>query len=188
VWRRRGVSVFVVPAPRRFTLWTETWRAPPTILARLEAALRTAGFVVARGGDWDRWDLEVRGGLLGRARLVMAVEEHGHGKQLWRFRVWPRYSRGAVAGTVSFAALAIGAAADGATAVALALAATAAALVARGILEGGHAIAAFLVGRHRMKRDLSIAAPARTAATPTRPAARPASRWPHAQPTDAQSA
>jgi glycosyltransferase involved in cell wall biosynthesis len=188
VWRRRGVSVFVPPVPRRYTLWTETWRAPQTILAGLEASLRTAGFVVGRGGDWDRWDLEVRGGLLGRARLVMAVEEHGHGRQLFRFRVWPRYSRVAMAGTLALAVLAIGAAIDGAPTVAVALLATAAGVVTRGVLEGGHAIAAFLLGHHRMKRDLASAAPARAVGRVTRRVRMPSSRWPEAQPTDAQSA
>ncbi len=39
----------------------------------------------------------MRGGILGSARLRMAVEEHGAGRQLARFRVWPRLSRGFVA-------------------------------------------------------------------------------------------
>ncbi|HEX9819802.1 MAG TPA: hypothetical protein VGD07_09340, partial [Methylomirabilota bacterium] len=188
VWRRRGLSVFVVPAPRRFTLWTETWREAPAMLARLEAALRAAGFVVARGGDWDRWDLEVRGGLLGRARLLMAVEEHGHGKQLWRFRVSSRYSVAAAATIVALAGLAVAAALDGAPAVALALGATATAVAARGILEGGHAVAAFLVGHHWLKRGLPVTVAARAPVAPGRHARKPARRWPSAQPTDAKSA
>ena len=188
VWRRRGLSVFVVPAPRRFTLWTETWREAPAMLARLEAALRAAGFVVARGGDWDRWDLEVRGGLLGRARLLMAVEEHGHGKQLWRFRVSSRYSVVAAATIVALAGLAAAAALDGAPAAALALGATAAAVAARGILEGGHAVAAFLVGHHWLKRGLPVTVAARAPVAPGRHARKPARRWPSVQPTDAKSA
>jgi hypothetical protein len=187
VWRRRGVSVFVPPVPRHFTLWTETWRAPHTILVGLEAALRAAGFVVARGGDWDRWDLEVRGGMLVRARLVMAVEEHGHGKQLWRFRVWPCYSRVAVAGTGALAALAIAAAVDGAPAVAIALGVAAAGIVARGVLEGGHAIAAFLLGHHQMKRELAYATAREVFRARRRVPVAP-TRWPKAQPSDAQSA
>src|SRR5207244_12714664 len=35
---------------------------------------------------------EVRCGFLGAARLRMAIEEHGGGKQLVRFRAWPRVS------------------------------------------------------------------------------------------------
>ena len=60
--------------------------------ARRRPALRTAGRRVARGSAWDRWDLEVSGGLLGGARVRMAVEEHGAGRQLIRFNAWPRWS------------------------------------------------------------------------------------------------
>jgi hypothetical protein len=35
----------------------------------------------------------VRGGLIGLARLQLAVEEHGGGKQMLRFRILPRFSR-----------------------------------------------------------------------------------------------
>src|SRR5207247_7974155 len=45
------------------------------------------------GGDTDRWDIQVRLGPLGSARLRVAVEEHGQGRQLVRYRVWPRWSR-----------------------------------------------------------------------------------------------
>jgi hypothetical protein len=54
--------------------------------------LRDHGVTVRRGGSFDRWDLEVRGGLLGGARLSMVNEEHGRGQQLLRFRCWPRWS------------------------------------------------------------------------------------------------
>jgi O-antigen biosynthesis protein len=48
--------------------------------------------VSCRGGDYDRWDLEVRGGLLGAVRLLATTEEHGAGRQLVRFRLWPKCS------------------------------------------------------------------------------------------------
>jgi hypothetical protein len=79
----------------------------------LEAALQTAGGVVRRGGTFDRWDLEFRGGLLGAARLRMAVEEHGSGAQLVRLHAWPRCAPGAIVLTAVLAALAIAAAHDG---------------------------------------------------------------------------
>jgi hypothetical protein len=53
------------------------------------ASLPGAGAAVRRGGDFDRWDLEVRGGLLGTARLMMVIEEHGDGRQYVRIRIWP---------------------------------------------------------------------------------------------------
>ena len=51
---------------------------------------------VKRGGDFDRWDLEVRGGLLGCIRAVAMIEEHGAGKQLFRLRAWPQIPRPAI--------------------------------------------------------------------------------------------
>ena len=76
--------------PRRAQVWSETWLAPEAWLEEVEARLRSAGTVSARGGDFDRWDLAIRGGILGGARLLMAIEEHGAGQQLVRFRMSPR--------------------------------------------------------------------------------------------------
>jgi hypothetical protein len=91
-WRRASTARFEIPLARRLRVWSEKWFAPEDWLHRAESALRTAGRRVARGSAWDRWDLEVTGGLLGGARLRMAVEEHGAGRQLIRFKVWPRWS------------------------------------------------------------------------------------------------
>ncbi len=96
-WRRRGRDGLAAPFPRTLEVWSETWLAAADRLAILEEGCRAAGAPVEAGGDWDRWDLQVRGGILGSARLRMAVEEHGAGRQLARFRVWPRLSRGFVA-------------------------------------------------------------------------------------------
>jgi len=70
------------------------------------------GAVVQRGGDFDRWDLEVRGGLFGCARMLMGIEEHGGGKQLVRFRTWPKFWGLAIVIDIVFALLALGAALD----------------------------------------------------------------------------
>jgi glycosyltransferase involved in cell wall biosynthesis len=92
-WRRRGVRSFATPRRRAFWLWSEHWTAPLERLQAFEAALRARGAAFRRGGDFDRWDFEVRGGMLGAARALMAVEEHGAGRQLVRLRIWPRVSR-----------------------------------------------------------------------------------------------
>ena len=76
----------------------------------LANTLRRDGAVLVLGGEYDRWDLEARGGTLGAARLFMAVEEHGTGKQLFRFRSWPRFSLEGVIAIVVFTGLSIGAA------------------------------------------------------------------------------
>jgi hypothetical protein len=91
-WRRRGDLHFIFPLPRLHTLWHEAWQAPEKRLEGLEAALRARGAIVHRGGDYDRWDLEVVGGLLGVLRNRMAIEEHGAGRQLVRLKSWPRPS------------------------------------------------------------------------------------------------
>jgi hypothetical protein len=89
-WRRRGGSGITFPWLRRFGIWSETWKAPEERLRELEIRLRTDRGVVRRGGEFDRWDLELRGGMLGAVRIELVVEEHGSGHQLVRVRAFPR--------------------------------------------------------------------------------------------------
>jgi len=89
---RYSASGFTMPWPRKFAVWTEHWRDPNERLKCFEADLRKAGAYVRRGGDYDRWDLEIRSGMLGFARLLMAVEDHGAGNQFVRVRLWPKCS------------------------------------------------------------------------------------------------
>jgi hypothetical protein len=102
----------ILPFPKTATIWSEVWRSPEQALQFLARSLRRGGAVLVLGGQYDRWDLEVRGGLLGAARLFMTVEEHGAGRQLFRFRRWPRFSVEGVAAIVVFTALSIGAAVE----------------------------------------------------------------------------
>jgi len=89
-WRKRGAHKMVVPRSRKFAIWSEgKWRAPEERLKALDGAMRESGAAVVRGGDFDRWDLETRGGLFGSARAQLVIEEHGDSKQLVRLRVWP---------------------------------------------------------------------------------------------------
>jgi len=78
----------------------------------MEADLRTDGVCVLRGGRDARWDLEVRGGFFGAARLLMGVEEHAGGKQLVRLRWWPVVPTAGPLLAVVLAALARGASID----------------------------------------------------------------------------
>jgi glycosyltransferase involved in cell wall biosynthesis len=89
-WRRSRASRFRLPWPQRLKFWSEDWQAPEKRLKSIEAGLRARKTVVQRGGDYDSWDLELRGGLFGSIRVCMAVEDHGSGAQLIRFRTWPR--------------------------------------------------------------------------------------------------
>ncbi|HKO24574.1 MAG TPA: ABC transporter ATP-binding protein, partial [Chloroflexota bacterium] len=110
-WRRlssrktgRG---FRLPWPRTRTLWSERWQAPTDRLRTIEAALQTSGTRVRRGGDYDRWDLEVGRGILGGARMRLVAEEHGHGRQLVRVRTWPCFSAKGLVIALVYATLSI---------------------------------------------------------------------------------
>ena len=100
----------MLPLPKTARIWSEVWRSPEQGLQFLANTLRRDGAALVLGGEYARWDLEVRGGTLGAARLFMTVEEHGTGKQLFRFRSWPRFSIEGVAATLVFTGLAAGAA------------------------------------------------------------------------------
>jgi glycosyltransferase involved in cell wall biosynthesis len=126
-WRRRAGS-FAFPRRRKHSIWDERWQSADQRLKRVEQDLRGDGCVVLHGSAFDRWDIEVRGGMLGVARLRIAVEEHGAGRQLVRFSFWPKYSRFGLGLVAACAALALGAAIEGVT-VAAAVLATVAAVI-----------------------------------------------------------
>jgi glycosyltransferase involved in cell wall biosynthesis len=86
-WRKRNDTGMVFRFSAKPTLWFETWHDPGAMLGMLSEKLKQNGSTSHAGGDLDDWDLEVRGGLFGRARVNMVVEEHGAGKQLFRFRI-----------------------------------------------------------------------------------------------------
>jgi GT2 family glycosyltransferase len=95
-WRRRIPRGQWPPRGSNTARWTEQARPPEAWLGAIEGRLRNAGACVRRGGDFDRWDLELLGGTLGGARLLLGLEDHGAGKQMARFRVAPTLSWGAV--------------------------------------------------------------------------------------------
>jgi hypothetical protein len=112
-WRRRGANRLVIPWPRMTGVWSEQqWRSGEQRLETLEAAMRESGAVVLRGGDYDAWDLEARGGLLGTARAQLVIEEHGQGRQLVWVKVWPMALPAALVVASLFALLAAVAALD----------------------------------------------------------------------------
>jgi GT2 family glycosyltransferase len=149
LWRcasaaRASAGRLELPLPRRLRVWSEKWLAPEEWLRTAEAGLRTASRRVARGSEWDRWDLEVSGGILGGARLRMAVEEHGSGRQLIWFRASPRWSTTTVGALALLAALAIMAAVQQAWLPAAVLAAGSVALLGGALYEAGRALGAIL--------------------------------------------
>src|SRR5206468_11941136 len=112
-WRRRGASGLARPGWQPEPLWPGRGRPPEEWLEDIEGALRGAGAVTRRGGSFDDWDLEGRGGLLGGARLRIAVEEHGQGRQLGRLACRSTFSALGLWTALGLAALAALAARDG---------------------------------------------------------------------------
>ena len=142
-WRRRARG-WTVPRSRLTLLWSETWRSREERLAAFETKLRESRAVVLRGGDFDRWDLEVRGGMLGAVRVLTTVEEHGAGRQLLRARSRPRVSRQGLRVALLIAVIAGLAVGSGAWLPALVIGAGALLLVVRMLFECGAAMSSML--------------------------------------------
>jgi O-antigen biosynthesis protein len=143
-WRRSSPG-FSLPWPRTSTIWSEGWNAPEKTLQFIEAALRAYGVAFRRGGNYDRWDLEVRRGMHGAVRLLMANQVHEAGnKQLLIFRTWPFCSPNLLVLTFLFAVLTIVAALDDAWAAAMVLGAVALLLIIHLLQQCGGATAATL--------------------------------------------
>jgi GT2 family glycosyltransferase len=138
-WRAREVALRRFPRNRQMaTLVCGPWESPQDRLMALERALRHVGAIVKRGGEFARWDLELSGGLLAGARVLLCVEDLCPGKQLVRFRSWPCLG---VCGLGLFALLMLlsaAAATDGSWVVASALAMTSGALMLRALREAAY--------------------------------------------------
>jgi O-antigen biosynthesis protein len=142
-WRRRGDFLFAMPWARTRLVWSERWRSHSERLLELERNLRPRCMAVLCGGEYDRWDIQVRLGPLGAARLRLGLEEHGHGRQLVRYRVWPRWSRMVPAGAGLLGAwLAFSAAHD--LYLTLAIGVALVFVVLRALREAGAAVAVIL--------------------------------------------
>jgi GT2 family glycosyltransferase len=149
-WRRNPGVGIAVPLRRHRSRWYEAWLHPQDRVRSMEEAIKRTGGRVTRGGPYDRWDLELLGGITGAARLLVVVEEHGHGRQLVRCRIWPR-----VVGIVPWVALGMAAicaaevAARAWTGIALS-SGLLAMLLATLLAECGHAVAAGLTAFEAM--------------------------------------
>jgi O-antigen biosynthesis protein len=143
LWRDRLPSDFSIPIPQTLQLWSEKWQQPEGQLHSLKRTLHRIGALTQDGGEYDRWDMEIIGGVCGRARLLMVVEEHGSGKQMFRFRVWPTISNAVLLVSAGLLMLAAGAYMDGSPAAFSILTLIAMLLAARAIRECGSATAVF---------------------------------------------
>jgi GT2 family glycosyltransferase len=143
-WRRRGRPGRAAPRRRELVTWHEQWRDPFTELAELQERLVDLGAIVRFGGDFDAWDLEVRGGTLAGVRVTTLVEEHGQGRRLVRALCRPTWSRPALLMALVLAVLTTVAAADGALVAAVLLGLVAVSFGLRIVSEASSAMSSAL--------------------------------------------
>jgi hypothetical protein len=153
LWRRRVRSGFAWPTTRQLAFWTRVSGDPEFRLQAIEEQMLSNGSPVRRGGDYDRWDLEVLGGLLGSTRLIMSCEHPVGDHQMVRFRIWPSY--GVLAGSLAGIAVAasVTAGAGGAWPTCVALGAAAVLVVWNAVTQCGAALAEILAS---VKRNVSV--------------------------------
>jgi len=71
------------------SIWSENHLLPETVLTRLEEKCESTGLCVRCGTSKDRWDLIIGTGGCRKVKLLMAMEEHGGDKQMFRFKLQP---------------------------------------------------------------------------------------------------
>ena len=99
-WRKRGSGQYnrnlLFKNRLSLTHWSEKWRAMEEWLQKIEHKLIKSGIRVRRGGQYDRFDLQVSCGFFSGCRALLTIEEHGGGKQLLRFKCSPYFSRNGI--------------------------------------------------------------------------------------------
>jgi O-antigen biosynthesis protein len=92
-WRKFGPAKFSLPIERHINIWCENWLSPEIRLEALEKQLKCKHQYIWRGGDFEQWDLKMKGGEFGMAEICMAAEDHKEGHQYLRFRLKPIFTR-----------------------------------------------------------------------------------------------
>jgi len=92
LWRWRGPQDWAFPRPCQTAVFTRTWIEHQKRLELLEQCCNAMQTTTRRGGPYDSWDLEVRGGMFGSMRMLMAIEDQGSGTQYVRVRCQPIFS------------------------------------------------------------------------------------------------
>jgi O-antigen biosynthesis protein len=142
-WRARGTNGFEKSLVSSVALWSQTSRLPERWLALIRESLLCSGVTVINGGPYDRWDLEVRAGVFGGSRLLMAVEDHGSGNQYVRALIRPHFPIPVIVGFLVLIVFGAAAAVDRAWFATAALALTDGLLVGRSVFESAAAAGAF---------------------------------------------
>ena len=141
-WRLRAKAGWSLPLRVRTATWRREWRSPEDRIHRIWEELRNRRVFTLIGGDFDDWELEVRGGLLGSARLRAGVEELGGGCQMVRFQTSPRFSKIGLALVAVLLGLAALAFREDGVVGSLILGVSGVLLLGRVLLESGVAVAA----------------------------------------------
>jgi len=142
-WRCRAPARSRLPRRWSMTVWSESWQEPAAWVQQVRDAIGCGGARVSDGGPYDRWDLEVAGGALARARLLIAVEDHGAGTQYVRFGIWPKCSAAGLSVIAFLAAVAGAAAMSAAWTAAAVFAGAVTVVIARVMDEAGRALILF---------------------------------------------
>src|SRR6516165_10490949 len=142
-WRCRVPARSRLPRRWSMAIWSERWQEPTAWVQQVRHAIGCGGARVNDGGPYDRWDLGVAGGALARARLLIAVEDHGAGTQYVRFGIRPKCSGAGLAAIAFFAAVAGAAATSAAWTAAAVFAGAAIWVIARIVQEAGRALILF---------------------------------------------
>jgi hypothetical protein len=96
-WRRQVGRAVALPHAREIKIWDENWQSAEHRLKAIETRIRSEKIPVRRGGGFDNWDLEIRGGFFASMRMRLGVEDYPGGKQFLRFRAWPTFCLPSVA-------------------------------------------------------------------------------------------
>ncbi len=91
IWRPQ-YKKFDFPRSRTISVWSEHWQDASTKLTFLLEKGKQLGAILSQGDSFVRWDLQAAGGAFGSARLLMVIEEHGKGRQMTRFLIYPHCS------------------------------------------------------------------------------------------------
>src|SRR6516225_2457062 len=142
-WRCRAPARSRLPWRCSMAIWSERWHEPAAWVQQVRDAIGCDGAQVNDVGPYDRWDLEVAGGALARARLLIAVEDHGAGTQYVRFGIRPKCSGAGLAAIAFFVAVAGAAATSAAWTAAVVFAGAAIWVIARIVQEAGRALILF---------------------------------------------
>ncbi|HYH16608.1 MAG TPA: glycosyltransferase, partial [Flavisolibacter sp.] len=91
-WRKRKqrtpLRFLFTFLPKTFTYWSESWQSLEHWLLEVEQNLIRAKVRVKRGGNFDRWDLQLHMGVVAINRAIMLIEEHGANRQFIRLKAW----------------------------------------------------------------------------------------------------